>query len=154
MKMTLSAPFACRSYPFSIHGPSKWERPYLGVNLSFLARWLSWDPWCSEWERPYLRVTLFVLARWCIILPSKIRGVEDVPCSLCHLTIEGSFCVVCCRRGAVSKSCWRACKHKFLNVFVFLIIINLLLQRTFVCHFYNDAMFLLDSCSIVPVWRR
>ena len=47
----------------------------------------------SESARILVSLSSF-LARWCIILPSKIRGVEDILCSLCHLTIEGSFCAV------------------------------------------------------------
>ena len=47
----------------------------------------------SESARILVSLSSF-LARWCIILPSKIRGVEDTLCSLCHLTIEGSFCAV------------------------------------------------------------
>lgn len=101
MKMTLLAPFACRWYPFLIHG-SLSECPYIGVTLSFLARWLSWDSWCSKWERPYLGVALFFFSSLVHNTPF-----EDLRCgghtSLCHLTIGGSFCVVCCHRGAVFK---------------------------------------------------
>jgi hypothetical protein len=83
-------PFTCRWwYPSSIHGSSKWSAHILVSISSFeLVGYLEiHGTGTSKWERPYLgSLSSFYLVGAYLILPSKIRGIEDVPASAIWLS--------------------------------------------------------------------
>jgi len=83
-------PFTCRWwYPSSIHGSSKWSAHILVSISSFeLVGYLEiHGTGTSKWERPYLgSLSSFYLVGAYLILPSKIRGIEDMPASAIWLS--------------------------------------------------------------------